>query len=180
MRITKKWLKEKSARADKVKWFLAQKETDGVKVVKKLMTGDKLRWANWLIVRLMNHKKQIKYAIFVAEQVIDIYEKKYPNDKRPRNAIEAAKKYLENPSEEKKKAAYAAAYDAANVATNAAYVAVYVAADAANAAADAANAAANTVGKEIKIKIINYGLELLQGAKNAQPQRRMKDERRTN
>ena len=32
------------------------------------------------------------------EQTISIYEKKYPNDNRPRKAIEAAKKCINNPS----------------------------------------------------------------------------------
>ena len=44
-------------------------------------------------------EESVKLAIFAAELVIDIYEKKYPNDDRPRKAIEAAKGWLENPSE---------------------------------------------------------------------------------
>jgi len=151
--ITKEWLKEKSACDEGVKWFLSQKETEGVKVVKDLIKTDKLNWSNWLIVQLMNHNQQIKYAIFTAEQVIDIYEKKYPHDKRPRKAIEAAKKYLENPNEKNENAA------------DAAYAAAAAAAYAATAYAAADNAAVDAAGKEIKIKIINYGLELLQGAK---------------
>ncbi|MFA5484890.1 MAG: putative immunity protein [Candidatus Pacearchaeota archaeon] len=35
-------------------------------------------------------------AIFVAELVIDIFEKEFPEDKRPRNAIKAAREYLSN------------------------------------------------------------------------------------
>jgi len=82
------------------------------------------------------------YAIFAAEQVLGIYEKKYPEDGRPRKAIEAAKAWIKNPFEETKKAAYAA--DAA--ARAAAHAAARAAADAvaraaARAAADAAYAA---------------------------------------
>lgn len=36
----------------------------------------------------------VKLAIYSAELVIDIFEKQYPDDKRPRLAIEAAKAYL--------------------------------------------------------------------------------------
>ena len=74
-------------------------------------------------------------AIFSAELVLHIFEEKYPEDKRPRLAIEAAKKWLVNPSKETAAAAAAAA---------AAAYAAYAAADAAYAAAaaDAANAAA--------------------------------------
>jgi len=45
------------------------------------------------VIKTYQWKKEdsVKLAIFAAEQVIEIYEKKYPNDKRPREAIEAAK-----------------------------------------------------------------------------------------
>ena len=64
----------------------------------------------------------VQYAVFAAEQVIDLFEQKYPDDKRPREAIEAAKKCIDDPSEKNKVAA-------------AAYTAAY-AADTADAAAD--------------------------------------------
>jgi len=94
----------------------------------------------------------VKLAVYAAELVIDIYEKQYPNDKRPRNAIEAAKKYLKKPTKANAYAADAAA-NAAYAAANAAY-ATYNAYAASNAtanatanatiyAADAAYAAAN-------------------------------------
>ena len=35
-----------------------------------------------------------------AEEVLFIFEKKYPKDDRPRKAIEAAVNWLENPTEE--------------------------------------------------------------------------------
>jgi hypothetical protein len=46
MRITKEWLQEKSACDGGVDWFLSQKETNGIKVVKKLIKEKKLDWAN--------------------------------------------------------------------------------------------------------------------------------------
>jgi len=110
-------------------------QNDLAEVLRNLNNDNHYDWANWLIVRHMTYEQQIKYAIFVAEQVIDIFEKKYPKDDRPRKAIEAAKEYL------KTKAAYAAAYAAyAADAADAAYAAD-AAADAAYAAADAAYAA---------------------------------------
>ena len=99
----------------------------------------------------MEYKQYVAYAIYAAEQVIGIYEKKHPDDKRPRQAIEAAKKCLENPTKENKAAANAAAF------ADAAYTA-----DAADAAAyAAANAAAYTARKKMKLKILEYGLKLL-------------------
>jgi len=115
--------------------------------------------------------------VYAAEQVIDIYEKKYPNDKRPRNAIEAAKKCIGLKGAAARDAAGAAevaawaaevaawaawaAGDAAGDAAWAAWAAGDAAGDAAGAAGDAAGAARAAAEKEMKIKILNYGLTLL-------------------
>ena len=177
MQITKEWLQEKKACKEGIKWFAAQVENDGVKIVKKLMKENQLQWANWLIVRIMEYKQQyVSYAIYAAEQVIDNFEKEYPNDKRPREAIEAAKKCIENPTEENKNAAYRAAaraYRAADRAYSAAYSAAdsaaYCAADSAAcsaySAADSAYSAAYRAADKMRIKILNYGLKLLGGDK---------------
>jgi hypothetical protein len=112
--------------------ILCEVETKG-----KSFTGtDKSTWERMKITRAWHWKKEdsVAMAIFSAELVIDIFEKKYPNDDRPRKAIEAAKKWLKDPTD-KNSAAYAAyAANAANAAN--------AAANAANAAAYAANAAA--------------------------------------
>jgi len=133
-------------------------------------------------VRVMTYKQYVSYAIFAAEQVIDIYEKKYPKDTRLRAAIAAAKKCIKDPSDGNKKAAaaydadaaaYAAAYDAdaaayaaayaayaADAAAYAAYAAAYDAAYAAYAA-DAAAYAADAAADAMRLKILEYGLKLL-------------------
>jgi len=164
MKISKEWLREKRACVEGVQWFTEQKEIDGLNVVKKLIKENRLGWANWLIVRIMEYKQYVSYAVFAAEQVIDIYEKKYPNNKKPREAIEAAKKCIENPTEENKKA-YAAAYAAAAAAAAdaAAYAAAAAAAYAAAAAAAAYAAAyaAADARQKMQLKILNYGISLL-------------------
>ena len=151
MEITKKWLDKQGACADGVKWFVESKfeGIEGIALVKKTMKK-KMDWANWLVVRLMTHDQQIRYAIFAAEQVINIYEEKYPDDKRPREAIEAAKRYLADKTEGNRQAASTAA--------DAAYAAAY-AAHAAHAAANAAYAAAKS---DMFKTIINYGIEIIQ------------------
>jgi len=184
MNITKEWLKEKSACGEGVKWFLSQKDTDAVKVIEKLVLEDRLDWANWTICRVFDYKQRVQYAVFAAEQVLDIYEKEYPANKRPRLAIEAAGKCIDDPSESNKKSAAAAAANAANVAYAAAYAAAaaaaayaaaaaaYAAANAAAYAANAAYAAANAAyaaanvayaaaKDRMKKKILEYGLGLL-------------------
>jgi len=117
---------------------------------KSIVQGDKECWSDMKIVKAYEwtQKDSVALAIYVAELVIDIYEKKYPNDDRPRKAIEAAKKWLRKPSAAAAYAAHAAAYAAyaahaayaADAAAHAAYAAAY-AADAAAHAADAAHAA---------------------------------------
>ena len=140
MEITKEWLKEKRACADGYAWFLNCGKSKDIDVLNALISGKYLQWANWLIVRVMNRKQKLRYAIFAAEQVIDIYEKKNPNNKAPRNAIKAAKRVLEHDTKENRAAAAAAA-DAADAAYAAAYAAADAAAYAAYAAAYAAYAA---------------------------------------
>lgn len=122
-------------------------------VVKKLLKTENFYATNWLIARLMSRKQKIRYAIFSAKEVIDIFEKKYPNDKRPRKAIEVAEEYLKNPLIENKKivvfSAVSDAVEAAAVAATAYSVAEAAAAEAAAevayavALADAADAAAD-------------------------------------
>jgi hypothetical protein len=86
----------------------------------------------WVFVRSIEKDRLRLVAADFAERVLHIYESKYPNDYRPRKAIEAAR------SGSKYAAAYAAAAYAA-----AAYVAAYAADAAAYAAAHAAHAAAD-------------------------------------
>jgi len=153
--ITDNWIKQNHPCREAIDDWWDKKERNPIKILKLLIKAKKYEWANWFIVRIMSSKDYISYAVFAAENVIDIYEKKYPADKRPREAIEAAKKCIDNPSEKNKAAAnaaanaacaaaYAAAYAACAAACAAAYAAAYAAANAAYAAAyAAANAAAN-------------------------------------
>jgi len=184
--ITLKWLQSQGACKESLEAW--QKETDHntFATLNRLVVKNP-EWGSWLICRLMNKKQAVQYAIFAAEQVIDIYEGKYP-DKRPRNAIEAAKAYLKNPSKKTKAyaadaaaagygAGYAATYAATYAAAAATYAADYAAgydasaaaaatyaADAAGyAAADAAGAyAAGAERRKMKAKILKYGIRLLE------------------
>jgi hypothetical protein len=112
-KITLEWLKKQNACIEGTEWFKNQKASTPVEVLNKLIAENKIPWANWLIVRVMTYKQRVSYGVFAAEQVIGIYEKKYPDDKRPRNAIEAAKKCITNPSKKNRVAAWDAAWDAA-------------------------------------------------------------------
>jgi hypothetical protein len=167
LKIDEKVLRKYNACQTGIDWLSQQKTDDARKLFKLALKEKKFRDINWMLSRLMNKKQKVTYAIFAAEQVLDIYEKQHPNDDRPRKAIKAAKAYLKNPCKRTKKTAdaaanvYAAAADAdaaADAAANAyaaaaaadaaanAYAAAYAYADAAadayaDAAADAAAAA---------------------------------------
>jgi hypothetical protein len=85
----------------------------------------------------------VHIAVVLARSVLSIYEDQYPNDPRPRLAIDAAEAWKNKPSKDAAAhAANAAANAAANTAAYAANAAAH-AAYAANAAAHAANAAAH-------------------------------------
>lgn len=73
----------------------------------------------WFSNKVTRRHVMVQFAILCAEAVLSVFEDRFPNDLRPRAAIEAA--------------------NAANAAANVAYVA-YVAANAANAANAAAEA----------------------------------------
>ncbi len=91
-----------------------------------------------------SHVEKVKLAVFCAEKVVGIFESKHPDDKRPRLAIEAAKEFTENPTDENKRKCKEAAADAyaADAYAADAYAADAYAAYAAADAADAADAAA--------------------------------------
>ena len=160
-KITLDLLKEKGVCKEAVNWFKRQKKSEPLEVLEALISENKLSWASWSIVRLMTYEQYVSYAVFSAEQVIGIFEKKYPEDTRPRKAIEAAKECIEDPSIKNKKlaaAAYAAAYAAANTAAN----------DAASAAS-AAYVAAYASRTKMQLKILNYGMRLLKKINLSQP-----------
>jgi hypothetical protein len=103
--------------------------------------------------------------------VLKHYEDRYPEDKRPREAIQAALKWAKDPTEANRAAANAA-YVAAAAAAAAAYAAdaaAYAAdaanADAAYAAADAANAAADAAREKEREWQSDRLLELLKDSR---------------
>ena len=75
---------------------------------------DKECWSDMRVIKAYHWIKEdsVELAIFSAELVIDIFEKKYPGDDRPRKAIEAAKAYLVAVKSGDKEAAGAAAWAA--------------------------------------------------------------------
>ena len=134
--------------------ILAQVEVRGESEIE----NDKECWSDMRIMKAYHWKKNdsVELAIFAAEKVIGIYEKKYPNDDRPRKAIETAKKWLAKPTDSAASAAdsAASAADSAARAARAAYSAAYSAADSAARAADSAASAARAADSAASKKLV--------------------------
>ena len=119
-RITLSGIKKFSPCPKGLEWFKSQKTTSLKKLTEKAIEQKKYEWAIWLATKLMDKKQNVIFAIYCAEQCIQIYESAYPDDKRPRLAIEAAKTCVNSPTTAARDAAWAAG-DAAGAAGDAAY-----------------------------------------------------------
>ena len=131
--------------------ILAQVEVKGKSIKEK----DKEVWSEMRVVKLWKWQKKdsVALAIYSAELIIDNFEKVYPDDKRPREAIEAAKRYLKDPSEKNRSAAASAA-SAASAAWSVASVAS-AAESAAESAAWGVASAAESAARSALIKKIS-------------------------
>ena len=71
---------------------------------------DKQVWSEMRLVRVWEWTKidSVALAVFSARKVLHLYEKRYRNDDRVRKAIEAAEKWVENPTVENESAARSA------------------------------------------------------------------------
>jgi len=121
-------------------------------ITEALEAGCEISHAAWLAARVSPAylRAVVVWAADCAERVLPVFEGRYPDDKRPRAAIEATRRCIDDSSADNRRstaAAYAAARSAANfaaAAANKAYAADAAArAYAADAAAGAADAAAD-------------------------------------
>ena len=99
----------------------------------------------WTIERTYCDERLLRLcACDIAEHVLHIFEKKYPDDNRPRRVIETSRRYANgDATQEELDAVRSEARAAANSASNSARAAANAAADAASSAAYAADAAAD-------------------------------------
>ena len=138
MKITTEFLKSLNACQSGINLVATYPDKDHEAVIRRLVADDHWDYANWLLPRLMSYKGYVSYAVYAAELVLPIWKKKYPNDDRPLKAIEAAKRCIDDPSNENKGAAWSAW-----------------------AAAEAAVRAAWAGAGGLEAKIIEKGLEIL-------------------
>ena len=124
-------------RADVFAWLNAQMFVVELRG-KKLKGGEKDCAQEMRFIKKLNanDKTYRLFACWCAAQVLPIFEKDYPDDKRPRNAIEVAKKFANGKAtKDELAAASAAARDAARAAAR-------------DAARDAARAAARAAARD--------------------------------
>ena len=130
---------------------------------------DKQAWQEMRIIEAYEWTKEdsIALSIYASRQVIGIYEKEYPQDKRPRKAIEATEEYAKNPTEENMEKCRTAAEAAASAASAAwaASAAASAAWAAASAAREAASAAWSAADQAMKSKCHRFVLRRLSNKK---------------
>jgi len=181
-KITKQWLQKKKACQEAVDWVVNQSDKDEFALFKKCLAEKRFEWASWCMVRRLSLPDKRRYAIYAANQVLYLFADEYPNDKRPRRALAAARKYLKAPTKKNANTAYAAGGDSraagdvafSTAAVHAAYAAahtghaVYAAAHAVHAVdyADAAIVhAVHADADAVRIKILKYGVKLYKARK---------------
>ena len=86
-----------------------------------LEQSDKQCWEEMRIVKAWKWEKKdsVAMSVYAASLVLKNYENAYPDDKRPREAIRAARKWLKNPTEKNRLAAESAASAARSAAWSA-------------------------------------------------------------
>ena len=84
--------------------------------------SDKEVWEKMRVVKTWKWQKKdsVLFSIYAAYLCLNNFEKLYPNDKRPREAIEAAERYIKNPTKKNQTAAESAAESAARSAAESA------------------------------------------------------------
>lgn len=97
----------------------------------------------WVFTRLATKMQNVKWSLLCASKVLHLFEEKYPNDKRPRKALEFVENWINNPSDAAAYAAYAASAAASSAASSAASASAAAYAASAAFAAAAASAASS-------------------------------------
>jgi hypothetical protein len=155
----------------RVRKLFGERETLSYREISKLNIPDEDKI--WILVKnhFLTHRQQIMFAIYCAKSALPVWNKRYPKDRRPAEAIKAAYAVLNNPSNENIKiarfaflAAADAAVGAATATTeNAAYAAsdaAYVAVSPSHAALFSYGAALNSVNMSRKSQI-TYLLKMI-------------------
>ena len=132
--------------------ILAQVECFGDCVKDKDRTKEV--WSGMKVVKAWKWQKKdsVLLSIYAARLCLDNFEKVFPDDKRPREAIEAAERYVKKPTEKNRLAAHLAADSAAR----SAYLAYSAARSAADSAYLAYSVARSNIYKKLDTWMLNH------------------------
>ena len=129
MKTTLNKIKNAGACTDRYKVLLAslnKTEADNDPLtIRDILKSNGLDDALWALRTVEGKDRELRlFACDCAEMVLPIFEKKYPDDKRPRYAIEVARRYAEGQATDEERAAagdaaMAAAWAAARAAARA-------------------------------------------------------------
>lgn len=149
MKITKTFLKRKEACAKGILfWESLGSPSSPVVVFRGALASREFGYCEWLIEHCFpDLRSSVELSVFAAELCLPLFERDYPSDGRPREALESAKAWLADPSEvnvARCRASSAAADAAAAYSSYASAAASYSSAFAAYAAAYSSAYAAST------------------------------------
>lgn len=146
MKISVKSLEKMKACSEGIRLFESVYGSSEVGAVEALLevAKEEPKYSVWWLTKTFTKPENVELVIFTARMGLPIFEEEIPKDDRPRKAIEAAEKWLDNPTEEKELTAYRAA-------SSSAYAAAYVAASSSPSAYT-----------ETYNKIISKGIEILE------------------
>jgi hypothetical protein len=133
MKTTLNKIKNANACTERYKVLLAslgKTEADDEELtIKQILDSNGVKDAIWALQTVKGHDKEIRmFDCDCAEMVLSIFEKHYPNDDRPRRAIEVSRMFINGDATGKE---LDAAGDAAWAASEAAWAAAWAAAGAA-------------------------------------------------
>jgi len=181
MKITKAWIEKWKPCKDSIRWIKEQDTKDVFKLINRLRKSnieDTDDWLFWAIPRLLKTREnRARLAVYCAELVLPMFERKYPNDKRPRQAIQATKNWINSPTEKNRaiaRTAKVAALAVGDVTVGIPGIVAWITAWAAevvesdieaiivkSVTGTARNSADVVKDKGSIVKIIDYGIELL-------------------
>ena len=79
------WLKERSVCHAGLRWFMRQKETDGVRVIQKLKAEGRYVMAYWVLTQILPEPRRTRFQASVKEILDRLFPQMGIMDSLPRN-----------------------------------------------------------------------------------------------
>jgi len=112
MEVTRELLKRMDACTPGYDFWCQNCEDKPIEEQLRTLVRYNFNWAAWLLVRILNQKQNKRFAIHCIESALFVFEKAYPKDNRPRQAVDSAKLALDNYTDKNMTAARTAGKEA--------------------------------------------------------------------